>query len=438
MERPDVVVVGGGPAGSIAATVLADAGHRVTVLEREKFPRYHIGESLLSATLPILDAVGATPLIERHGFLRKPGGTFQWGRQRQPWTFWFREDPGGRPYAFQVVRAEFDHILLDNARAHGVTVHEEHAVTQVDTSGATPVVHGQRVDGRAFRLEPRFLIDASGQSALIGRAHGLRRFNEFFKNLAVFGYWRDAERLPGELVNNILSAAFADGWFWYIPLHDGTMSVGAVVDVRRWHELVEGDPEGTYRGLIARCPAIADRLRGATLVSPIRIIRDYSYDSTRFSGPGWLLAGDAACFIDPVFSTGVHLASLAGYLGARAVSAVLRGTEAEDVAVARYEELYRGAFARYLRFLYFFYDHNEDPDSYFWTARRILAHAPAEVDARTAFVRLMSGGGDREAIPDLVAREQERWSDAVRAGRVGALPGGDVLRVRSTARLIDD
>src|SRR5262245_65893779 len=111
-RSPDVAILGGGPAGSVAATVLADAGLRVVVLERERFPRYHIGESLLSATLPIVDAVGATEQIERHGFLRKPGGTFQWGRQADPWTFWFDEDPGGRPYAYQVVRAELDDLLL--------------------------------------------------------------------------------------------------------------------------------------------------------------------------------------------------------------------------------------------------------------------------------------------------------------------------------------
>src|SRR5579885_2161353 len=355
-ERPEVVVVGGGPAGAVAATRLAQAGREVIVLERARFPRYHIGESLLSATLPILDRIGVTPRLEQHGFLRKPGGTFLWGRQAEPWSFWFREDPGGRPYAFQVIRAEFDQILLENARAHGADVREEHAVTAIDTSGPSPAIEATRADGRPVRFAPRFVIDASGQQALLGRARGLRRFNEFFKNLAIFGYFRDAERLPGALANHILSAAFGDGWFWYIPLHDGTMSVGAVVDVRHWERTAAADAEGTYRGLIAR-----------------------------------------------------------------ATDAVLAGRPEEEV-LPEYERSYRGAFERYLRFLYFFYDHNADPDSYFWTARQILHHTPA----------------DREAIPALVEREQERWAAATRSGRAAALPGAELLRVRATERLLDE
>jgi flavin-dependent dehydrogenase len=315
-------------------------------------------------------------------------------------------------------------------------VHEEHAVEEIDTSGAAPVLRGVAAGGRAFELRPRFLIDASGQQALLGHRLGLRRFNDFFKNLAIFGYWRGAERLPGELANHILSAAFADGWFWYIPLHDDTLSVGAVVDVRRWDGVAQASPEDTYRGLVARCPAIADRLRHATLDSSVRIIRDYSYDSTALWGRGWLLAGDAACFIDPVFSTGVHLASLAGFLGARAVASMLRNGVPHDEALAGYEAGYRGAFQRYLRFLYFFYDHNADADSYFWTARRLLTHVPPELDARTAFVRLMSGGSDWDALPDVVEQEHARWGDAIGRGRAGALPGIDLLRVRTTERLI--
>jgi halogenation protein CepH len=188
----------------------------------------------------------------------------------------------------------------------------------------------------------------------------------------------------------------------------------------------------------AASPAIAGRLANAELVSEIRIIRDYSYDSTRLWGPGWMLAGDAACFIDPVFSTGVHLASLAGLLGARACTRILTGEADEATAFGDFEAGYRGAFQRYLRFLYFFYDHNTDTDSYFWQARRMLHAAPAELDARTAFVRLMSGGGDWDALPDLVEREHERWASAIKRGRVAAIPGSDVFRVRTTERLIGE
>jgi halogenation protein CepH len=287
-----------------------------------------------------------------------------------------------------------------------------------------------------MRLTPRFLIDASGQQAIVGSSQGLRRFNAFFKNLAIFGYFRDAERLPGELANNLFGAAFGDGWFWYIPLHDETMSVGAVIDVRRWQELASGDPEGTFRDLISRCAPVASKLAKATLVSPVRIIRDYSYDSTRFYGPGHLLAGDAACFIDPVFSTGVHLACLAAYLGGRAAAKIVRGEETEEDALTAYDTAYRGAFDRYLRFLYFFYDNNVEADSYFWQARSILAYAPEDLEARTAFVRLISGRADWSSMPDLVSQEQDRWNDAIRRGRSAAMPGAELLRVATTKRIL--
>jgi halogenation protein CepH len=437
-STPDVVVIGGGPAGSVAASLLAARGHRVLVLERERFPRYHIGESLLSATLPILDAIGVTPAIERHGFLHKPGGTFRWGRQAEPWSFRFAEDPGGRPHAYQVVRAEFDQLLLENARACGAEVEEECSVVRVALDDAGPVVHARHASGGERTLTPSFLVDASGQQALIGRANGLRRLDPFFRNLAVFGYFRDAERLPPPITNNILSCAFDEGWFWFIPLHDGTTSVGAVVDVERYRDVAADDPESTYAGLVARCPEIAARTRQATRVGPVRVIRDYSYDSTRFHGRGWLMAGDAACFIDPVFSTGVHLACLSGFLGARAVDRVLGGAAREDEALADFERGYRGAFERYLRFLTYFYDHNTDPDSYFWTARRLLTHSPEDLDTRQAFVRLMSGGGDWDALPEVVEREHARLAAAIRAERIAAVPGADAFRVRTTERLLQE
>lgn len=424
MSASDAIVIGGGPAGSVAAGFLARQGLRVALFERERFPRYHIGESLLSATMPILEGLGVMPAIEAAGFVRKPGGTFIWGAHAEPWSFAFADDPGGRPHAFHVVRAEFDHLLLRHAAGLGVAVHEEHRVEEVAFDGALNHVVAIAADGARVEATAPWVIDASGQQALLGRRDQLRRFDPFFKNLAVFGYWREAERLDGAVAGNILSAAFADGWFWFIPLHDGTTSVGAVVDAARFAGAAGGDATPLYERLVADCAPVAARLRHATRVGPVRVIRDYSYCSTRFHGPGFLLAGDAACFIDPVFSTGVHLACLSGYLAAQTVAATLGGAAPAPAALDDYDRRYRAAFDRYLRFLYFFYDHHADPDSYFWTARKILAPTQA-LEARTAFVRLISGGGDLDA-------RHARFDAATARGAFAASGEAGPFRVRTT------
>jgi halogenation protein CepH len=433
MSGVDVVVIGGGPAGSCAAGFLAQTGLRVLLFEKERFPRYHIGESLLSATLPILEALGVMPAIERAGFMRKPGGTFVWGRTAEPWSFFFHEDPGGRSHAYHVLRSQFDEILLRHAAGLGVEVHEGHRVRAVEPNGQTRVT-AINEQGATVLANARYVIDASGQQALLGCRDQLRQFNPFFKNLAVFGYYAGAEGLSGPVEGNILSAAFDEGWFWFIPLHDGTTSVGAVVDAKRFAGEAAGDASALYLRLVRACAPVAARVRNAEVVSPIRVIRDYSYCSRRFYGPGYLLAGDAACFIDPVFSTGVQLACLSGYLASRAVGAILGGAD-EQAEQVRYDACYRAAFERYLNFLYFFYDHHRDPESYFWTARKVLNPGTA-MEARTAFVRLMSGGGDilegDAALERELAARHARMQDATQRGRFAAAPGADLFRVRGT------
>ena len=436
MRNADVIVIGGGPAGSVSAGFLAQAGADVVLFEREKFPRYHIGESLLSATMPILESLGVMPAIEAAGFIRKPGGTFVWGAHAEPWSFYFSDDPGGRPHAFHVLRSQFDHLLLQHAASLGAEVREQHRVESVAYDGRLNRVVAFDAGGDTVEASAPWVIDASGQQALLGRRDQLRQFDPFFKNLAVFGYFEGADRLSGDCAGNILSAAFADGWFWFIPLHDGTTSVGAVIDAKRFAGEAAGDAAALYERLVAACAPVRERTRRATLVSPVRVIRDYSYCSTRFYGPGHLLAGDAACFIDPVFSTGVHLACLSGYLAAQTVESLRDSTvETSQAMLADYDRRYRAAFERYRRFLVFFYDHHADAESYFWTARKVL-NPDLPLEARTAFVRLMSGTGDLlssdTALAEDLAARHARFGDATSRGRFAATADVGVFRVRST------
>ncbi|MER6075589.1 FAD-dependent oxidoreductase [Streptomyces sp. NPDC001817] len=403
-EQTDVLVVGGGPAGATAAALLARQGHQVRVLERERFPRYHIGESLLPSLLPVLDVLGAREAVEAQGFVRKTGAFYGWGGQE--WSLGF--DEPGRPaaYSFQVIRSQFDQLLLEHARAQGAEVREEvragHVTFEDGNAG-----QGQRAvkaawtgnDGTEGRIRFGHLVDASGRAGLLAaRQLRTRRVHDIFRNVATWSYWHDAAPLAAAPSGAIGVFSLPDhGWLWAIPLHDGTLSVGLVTDKRSFahaRQAAGGSLQSVYDEAIARCPLLAGMLTHARQAAPLKTESDYSYVSEAFTGPGWFLAGDAACFLDPLLSTGVHLAMYSGLLAAASISSVLRGDVDEDAARAFYQTAYQHAYERLLILVSAFYRIHDGRDTYFRTAQQLSRRDQAPLRLHESFLNIITGAED--------------------------------------------
>jgi halogenation protein CepH len=393
----DLIVVGGGPGGSTLATLVAMNNHRVLLLERDKFPRYQIGESLLPATVHGICAIlGVTEQIKQANFVRKHGGTFLWGKNTQPWTFSFSMSPmlgDSTGYAYQVERSKFDAILLENARHKGVEVKEEHTVTDVISSNGR-ITGVQYVDkeGKSAIADGSFVADASGHQTPLARVIGDRSYSKFFQNVALHCYFENGKRLPPPNHGNILCASFGNGWFWYIPLSETLTSVGAVIGRERIESLKNGH-EQAMAEFIQNCPIIKEHLSSAKRVTEgpygqFRVRKDYSYTHSRFWAPGMVLVGDAACFIDPIFSSGVHLATYSALLAARSINTALEGRIEEGRCFTEFERRYRREYSNFYQFLLSFYDTNCDEDSYFWEARKVLN---TQEKGNEAFIRLVAG-----------------------------------------------
>ncbi|MGH3761901.1 tryptophan 7-halogenase [Actinophytocola sp.] len=425
-EEFDLIVIGGGPAGATVSTLVAMQGLSVLLLERESFPRYQIGESLLPITVHgICGMLGCLDELKSANFVKKLGGVFRWGRSPEPWRFNFAIAPElekvNAGYAFQVERSRFDEILLNNARKRGVQVRENHSVKKlIVEDGRLVGVRFADGSGAESTARARFVADASGNQSQFHKLAGERVVSEFFQNIALFTYFENAKRLPEPFGGNILCAAFDAGWFWYIPLSDTLTSVGAVVDRRHAAKIQQGQ-DAAMRGFIDSCDIVKDLLAPATRVTEgqygkYRVRRDYSYSNTRYWMPGLILLGDAACFIDPVFSTGVHLATYSGLLAARSINSLLKGTGDldEDRAFTEFETRYRSEFENIYKFLIAFYDFNRHEDSYFWEARKILNTTERDNEA---FVRLIAGVSTTD--PEIFATGQ-RISDHLRSFDEGA------------------
>ncbi len=349
----DVVVIGGGPAGSTAAALLAEKGHRITLLEKAHHPRFHIGESLLPANLPIFERLGVGEAVRALG-MEKRGAEFvsPWHEHRQTFEFGDAWDKS-MPQAYQVRRSEFDEVLIRNAGRLGAEVIEGCRVVDADTSGGSDgvTVTGRHEDGREQQWRARFLVDASGRDTFMANRMKAKQRNPKHNSSAVYGHFRGARRLEGRAEGHITIFWFEHGWFWFIPLRDGTTSVGATV----WPYFLKGRDKplkAFFLDTIAMCPALSERLEGAELVSEVEATGNFSYVTDHTHGDNYVLLGDAFAFIDPVFSSGVMLAMQGAIGAAEAIDTLLREPARRREALTRFDRMARHGPREFSWFIY--------------------------------------------------------------------------------------
>jgi flavin-dependent dehydrogenase len=351
----DVAVIGGGPAGSTVAALLASRGHRVTLLERAHHPRFHIGESLLPANLALLDELGVADEIAALG-MEKWGIEFvSPSHDHRTFLEFAQAWDKGMPMAYQVRRSEFDHVLFRNAARRGAEVIEGCRVRDVALrgDGTGGIVTAQCEDGATVRYDARVVVDASGRDTFLANKLGAKVKNKEHNSSALYGHFANAERLEGRLEGNISIFWFDHGWFWFIPLADGVTSVGAVC--WPYYLKTRGKERSLDRFLldtIALCPALADRLRNAHLVADAEATGNYSYQCTHAQGPDYLMLGDAFAFVDPVFSSGVFLAMNSAFVGADLVDARLTKPSAVRAAAKRFDYVMKKGPREFSWFIY--------------------------------------------------------------------------------------
>lgn len=352
-ESCDVLVIGGGPAGSTAAGFLKRKGWSVTLLEKAQHPRFHIGESLLPMNLPIFDRLGVMAKVEALG-VRKLAADFETAKSCS--QFEFNRALGNSPgHAFQVCRADFDAMLFEHARDLGVDARDGQKVVSIMHVGAREsIADVETGDGGSYSVKAQYVLDASGRDALLAQRKKLIRRSTRHQSAAVFGHFRGAQFRQSPDQGNISIYWFEYGWMWMIPQPGGIMSVGAVCRPAYMRQR-RGDMRGFLSRTLQANAAVWSRMEHAELIDDkVHVAGNYTYDSTRIGGPGWMLIGDAFAFLDPVFSSGVYLAMTSAEHAAEVVDVALRDPGREAAMQKRMEKRLRSGMRRFAWFIYRF------------------------------------------------------------------------------------
>ena len=350
----DVLVIGGGPAGTTIAPLLVEKGYRVVLLEKARHPRFHVGESLLPANMPLFERMGIAEEVKAIG-MEKWGAEFISPQHGMAQTFHFADAwDKSQPYAYQVKRAEFDDVLIRNAAKKGVEVHECCKAKAIDflpdNSGA--VIRAQHDDGREQTWKARFVVDASGRDTFLANRFQIKHRNPKHNSSAIYGHFSGAIRHEGQAEGNISIFWFEHGWFWFIPMMNDVTSIGMVTWPYFMKTRGQRSIEQFLRDGIAMCEPLAERLKMATLVNEVEATGNFSYVSERNHGANYLLLGDAYAFIDPVFSSGVLLAMNSGVIGAEAIDTCLSKPAQAPAALKRFDELMKHGPKEFSWFIY--------------------------------------------------------------------------------------
>lgn len=393
----DAVVIGGGPAGSTAATLIAKSGHRVLLLDRERFPRYRLGESLMPATYWTFQRLGVLDKMKSSTFVQKYSVQFFTKTGKGALPFYFSEyDPHESSQTWQVDRADFDLMLLDHAAENQVEVCQGANVKDVVfENDCARGVEIEFEDGERARVDARVIVDCSGQTALIGRKLKLKQVDPVLRHASIYtryrGAWRDRGRDEGATV--ILHTDLAKSWFWYIPLPNNEVSVGVVGPVD--YLLKRGESlERVFQDELAICPEVARRIEGSEQIFEIRAIRDFSYISKRIAGDGWIMAGDAFGFLDPIYSTGVFLALKSAEFAADAVIEAFEKNDFSAPVLGQYGPRYIEGMEAMRKLVYAYYDDD-------FSFAKFLRKFP---ECRETLVDLLVGNVYRKPVTEMLEK----------------------------------